>query len=560
MRFLRVLMAAWIPVSLYAITPANVAELARIIYAEPAGRTDDKAALALADLRLTERLTDDTLARMIRDASGPKTRNALRALAVESTFFDPPANELPPQSQPLPAERKGVLARAVNYASGYIRALPDFICTIETRLSDDDNTGRKAPKWERFHPRDTLVSQLTFEAGHESYKLQTVNGKPPRDNQPMRGLTTWGEFGPQVAALLLEDRDAAFFWSHRETLGGNSAAVIRYSVDAKHSDYAVSWCCSSPTAGGKESPASTHAAYTGQLYIEPESGTILRLTRQTSDLPVESHIDLIQTTVEYRPVEISGKTYICPFRSISVSRETKSAFHDGRGFIPQTITYLNEVYFTRYRKFETDARLLPESASSDMRPATVASQIIPPHPEEISESAAEESQAPEAPTFGTTVVVAGELSGDIYYIHPGTRKLPNFRKMKRVGTIYTDSLNVPPRDFREGFPGLTSRIEWFAIDYTGRFWIEKPGVYGFSMQSDDGSILYIDDQVVIDNDGVHPPKTLAGSVNLSGGIHRIRVSYFQGPRWQVALKLSVQAPDEKLKIFKTSDFSPPATP
>jgi len=59
---------------------------------------------------------------------------------------------------------------------------------------------------------------------------------------------------------------------------------------------------------------------------------------------------------------------------------------------------------------------------------------------------------------------------------------------------------------------------------------------------------------------VHPPKTLAGSVNLSGGIHRIRVSYFQGPRWQVALKLSVQAPDEKLKIFKTSDFSPPATP
>lgn len=166
----------------------------------------------------------------------------------------------------------------------------------------------------------------------------------------------------------------------------------------------------------------------------------------------------------------------------------------------------------------------------------------------------------EVPTFGTTVVVAGELSGDIYYIRPGTRKLPKFRKMKPVGTIYTDSLNVPPRDFREGFPGLTSRIEWFAIDYTGKFWIEKPGQYGFSMQSDDGSILYIDDRVVIDNDGVHPPKTLTGSVNLGGGIHRIRVSYFQGPRWQVALKLSVQAPDEKLKIFKTSEFSPPATP
>ena len=45
-----------------------------------------------------------------------------------------------------------------------------------------------------------------------------------------------------------------------------------------------------------------------------------------------------------------------------------------------------------------------------------------------------------------------------------TSHLPKFEKMKPVGTIYTSSLNLPPQDFRQGFPGVTSRFEWFAID------------------------------------------------------------------------------------------------
>jgi hypothetical protein len=37
--------------------------------------------------------------------------------------------------------------------------------------------------------------------------------------------------------------------------------------------------------------------------------------------------------------------------------------------------------------------------------------------------------------------------------------------MKPVGTIHTSSLNIPPRIFTDGFPGVTDRFEWFAIDY-----------------------------------------------------------------------------------------------
>ena len=164
------------------------------------------------------------------------------------------------------------------------------------------------------------------------------------------------------------------------------------------------------------------------------------------------------------------------------------------------------------------------------------------------------------PTFGTTVVIPSGLRGEVYQISHNSNRLPNFRKLKSRGTIYTTSLNVPPRNFREGFPGVTKRFEWFALDYTGKFWIEKPGDYRFALLSDDGAKLYVDDAQVIDNDGVHFAMERIGRVNLAGGIHEIRVSYFQGPRFEVALVLKIAGEGERWRVFSTDEFKPPPNP
>jgi len=164
-------------------------------------------------------------------------------------------------------------------------------------------------------------------------------------------------------------------------------------------------------------------------------------------------------------------------------------------------------------------------------------------------------------SFGTTVVVPGGLEGVIYHISKRAKAIPDLSRIKPQGKIYVSKLNIPLRDFTEGFPGVTKREEWFAIDYTGRFWIEKPGLYRFALTSDDGSRLFIDDQSVIDNDGIHPIDTKSSSVELGGGIHNIRIQYFQGPRLQVALVLEIAAPDDdKLRVFSTDEFKPPANP
>jgi PA14 domain len=167
-----------------------------------------------------------------------------------------------------------------------------------------------------------------------------------------------------------------------------------------------------------------------------------------------------------------------------------------------------------------------------------------------------------ATTFGTTVVIPGGLRGSVYLIPKDTTVLPDFERgdVQRVGEIWTNELDIPPRHWRSGFPGLTDRFEWFAIDYSGRFWISEPGRYTFALLSDDGSRLFLDDTPVIDNDCQHPPDLRLAAVKLEGGGHRIRISYFQGPRDCLSLLLAVAGPDHRWKIFDLREFKPPSNP
>ena len=61
-------------------------------------------------------------------------------------------------------------------------------------------------------------------------------------------------------------------------------------------------------------------------------------------------------------------------------------------------------------------------------------------------------------------------------------------------------------------------------------WIRVPAdaIYEFALTSDDGSVLWIDDQRVVDNDGYHAAEPKQGMAPLRTGLHRIKVVVFQG--------------------------------
>ena len=169
----------------------------------------------------------------------------------------------------------------------------------------------------------------------------------------------------------------------------------------------------------------------------------------------------------------------------------------------------------------------------------------------------ERGPLPIASPFGGPAPVTGkELEGKIYFLPEDTQRLPDFSKLESVGTIYADCLNISPRSFTEGFPGVTKRFEWFGIVYEGEFGVEKGGEYEFCLRSDDGAKLYIDGQLVIDNDGIHSPMEKCGRITLSKGNHEIKVEYFQGPRYKIALQLFITPPGGQKQIFCVSKFPP----
>ena len=62
--------------------------------------------------------------------------------------------------------------------------------------------------------------------------------------------------------------------------------------------------------------------------------------------------------------------------------------------------------------------------------------------------------------------------------------------------------------------------------YTGFVSVPEDESYKFALRSDDGSRLWIDGQLVIDNDGLHSPMEKLGVAPLGKGWHHIRVEWF----------------------------------
>lgn len=67
----------------------------------------------------------------------------------------------------------------------------------------------------------------------------------------------------------------------------------------------------------------------------------------------------------------------------------------------------------------------------------------------------------------------------------------------------------------------------FAMRYAGYLDVKEPGVTLFTLSSDDGSRLTLDDQVVATNDGLHGMIEKTGKAYMEKGLHRIEIFFFQ---------------------------------
>lgn len=87
---------------------------------------------------------------------------------------------------------------------------------------------------------------------------------------------------------------------------------------------------------------------------------------------------------------------------------------------------------------------------------------------------------------------------------------------KATGTASTIVMDVPVLQTRDAF----------ALMFSGHIVIDQDGDYTFFISSDDGSRFYIDDELLIDNDGLHGLVEKKARVRLTAGLHPMIVTYF----------------------------------
>ncbi|MFN3532786.1 MAG: flippase activity-associated protein Agl23 [Candidatus Brocadia sp.] len=68
----------------------------------------------------------------------------------------------------------------------------------------------------------------------------------------------------------------------------------------------------------------------------------------------------------------------------------------------------------------------------------------------------------------------------------------------------------------------------FGIEWEGYLFITQKGVYQFATNSDDGSVVYINGNMVVDNDDMHAVRYISGAIPLEEGFHHVRIRYFDG--------------------------------
>ena len=94
--------------------------------------------------------------------------------------------------------------------------------------------------------------------------------------------------------------------------------------------------------------------------------------------------------------------------------------------------------------------------------------------------------------------------------------MPNFSLLTPTLQGAVSGLDLTPRQRRDGY----------AFNYNGYINVPSNGLYTFTLNSCDGSILYVDGQPVVNNGGKHSPADLSGWVGLQAGYHVLNVQYF----------------------------------
>ena len=339
---------------------------------------DGEVARQLSTLQLTQRVSETRLASWTAASRGKKTQQMLKTLADASAFMPPPPAEVAADAPPDAAAQLRLISLAADYLKETMPQLPNFFAartTVHYEETAQFNQASSRVDYEPLHATQNFKETVLYRNGSEVSDAGTTKRRKRNTKDPY--LITYGTFGPILGFV----RDAiavpnALTWSHWERGPNGTRAVFRYAVPIKRSQYRIMGCC---LPGGEGTNGfQALAGYHGEITLDPESGAILRLQAE-AEIEGFPPIDSSNIMITYGPVDIGGKTFICPVRSVSTMRTRsvtmKMEWDEGFRTYGPYLTMLNDISYEDYHMFRGESRMMtgftpkPDEPSSARPPA-----------------------------------------------------------------------------------------------------------------------------------------------------------------------------------------------
>lgn len=111
-----------------------------------------------------------------------------------------------------------------------------------------------------------------------------------------------------------------------------------------------------------------------------------------------------------------------------------------------------------------------------------------------------------------------------YFVLSNPSTMPDFDLLNSYASDVTE--HVSYASTTGNFMG-SGRSDNVGAVIEGYVWAFIDGVYTFSTESDDGSRLWIGDDLVVNNDGLHGMVKRTGTIPLLAGWHQLRVEFFE---------------------------------
>jgi VWFA-related protein len=369
----------------------TVEQLERTL-ADAHAKKDQDLAKKLGGMHLSERLSSPRLAKIQAALPGEKSRLALLALADASAFLQLPAAEIPAAPPPDLPTQQLILNRAAENLVSAIHKLPDFFARQTTTRFHDLKVSYLSPgsapvvlEHQAFQPLDSFSDTVYYRNGKE---VEETSEKEQKNNPGQRnGLVNSGVFGQLQRIVVADIYKGKMEWSHWEQRATSPVAVFRYSIPKEKSNYVVNYCCfvlpNQPPHNFQSIPP-----FHGEIAIDPETGAVYRLAIVTELSPTDP-VFQAEIMVEYEPVEIGEREYVCPRKSVTITTAVAPAVREqcwgaansaGGCNVQQVVgakdTSINDTEYdaASYHVFGSEMRILPaESTNQEQKPSTDSS-------------------------------------------------------------------------------------------------------------------------------------------------------------------------------------------